>query len=145
MKTLIALTLTAAIGATAGTAHAEKWRCLYKGDWVTTKTGNTAKMDWLLDWTLKGDHWEVIGDYNDKYGHAWFDGTCDDDSCDFVQSYKSGKLKGKKYFFTGGYHDEAIDETHTRNTFRGTWGYTAGDRTDGGEWRSIATCEKLDD
>lgn len=141
MKTSIAITLLLA-AATTTTAHAETWKCLYSGRWVTTKTGNTDKMDWLLEWRRDGDHWQVTGDYKDKYGHAWFDGTCDDRTCEFVQDYKSGKLKGKQYYFTGDYADKQINRTTTKNAFKGTWGYSADDRTNGGEWESIATCRK---
>jgi hypothetical protein len=142
MKTLLALTIIAAM---AGSAHAEKWRCLYKGTWTEDSTGGTSKMDWLLDWTAKGDHWELVGDLNDRLGHSWFDGTCDDSFCTLVQTYKSGKAKGKKYYFSGSYQDEQLDEGHTRNRFHGTWGYSKASNTDGGKWDAIATCEKQDD
>jgi hypothetical protein len=129
--------------ATAAPVHAETWTCLYKGKWVTTKTKNSDTMDWLLKWeSAAGGTWKVLGDYNDKYGHAWFDGTCSSGSCDFTQDYKQGKLAGKKYYFTGTYSDAQIDDNTTTNTFAGTWGYKPDNRTNGGTWTSVATCKK---
>lgn len=60
----------------------------------------------------------MLGDYNDKYGHAWFDG------------------------FTGTYTDKHLDPNTTENSFTGTWGYKHDDRTNGGTWDSTATCTK---
>jgi len=139
MKTLLALILVSVL---ATPAHAESWRCQYKGRWITTRTRNTDKMDWVLVWEKAGAKWKVVGDYSDKYGRASFDGECDDTKCDFEQSYKTGKLAGKKYYFTGSYTDRALSATSTENTFKGTWGYAKSNRLNGGIWDSIATCKQ---
>lgn len=133
-----------ALAAAAEPAHAEVWQCLYKGKWVTTKTKNSDTMDWLLQWESQKDGmWKVIGDYNDKYGHAWFDGLCDEHKhiCAFEQWYKEGKLAGKKYYFAGKYHDKMLAKDKTENTFVGTWGYSPEHPDDGGTWESTAICK----
>ncbi|MCX5741146.1 MAG: hypothetical protein NT062_01465 [Proteobacteria bacterium] len=137
------VTVGGLIAGTTAPAHADTWKCLYKGKWVTTKTKNSDAMDWLLKWdSIPGGKWRVIGDYKDKYGHAWFDGECDARTCNFTQDYKEGKLVGKKYYFTGTYTDKPIDASTTENTFQGTWGYKPDDRTNGGTWASVATCHQ---
>lgn len=101
-------------------------------------------MDWLLDWTAKDDHWELVGDLKDSGGHSWFDGTCDTSFCTLVQTYKSGSNNGKKYYYSGSFKNEEVDDTHLRNKFHGTWGYSKDSNTDGGKWDVVATCAKND-
>ena len=141
MKTLLALTIIAGL---ATTSHAEVWRCLYKGTWTEAKTKTSSKMDLLLDWTAKDEHWELVGDLNDSGGHSWFDGTCDDSFCTLVQTYKSGSNKGKKYFYSGSFTNTPIedDEDHLKNKIHGTWGYSKESNTDGGKWDLAATCKR---
>ncbi len=138
MKLLLAAAAT--VLAVATPAHAESWTCVYKGRWITTKTQNTDEMNWVLRWDKAKTGWNLTGLYADKYGKASFTGACANKSCDMTQTYSSGSLKGKRYFYTGTYQDKALSATSTENTFHGTWGTKSDNRTNGGVWESVATC-----
>ena len=120
------------VTAVTASAHADSKACHFQGSWLTTKTKNTDKIDWSVTWDgTAGAGWRISGAFDDRYGHALLDGACDAASCTFAESYKSGKLAGKQYYFTGAISGGAVT---------GTWGYKADSRADGGTWQAQLGC-----
>lgn len=136
--------VAAVILGTSASAFAETWECDYKGRWTTSETNNTGEFAWRVDWASgEAGKWAITGDYDDAYGHSYLDGTCANHTCNFSQTYKTGQLKGKVYFWTGTYKDKVESKEKTINTFVGTWGTTAADRTNGGPWSATAAYHKM--
>jgi hypothetical protein len=122
-------------------AAAETWDCAYTGKWNTTGSSDKGDFSWNLQWTSASSGWTVVGNYSDKYGNSYLDGTCTSKSCTLSQLYKSGSLNGKRYGWTGTYTDRAEGAGRTVNTFVGTWGNGASN-TGGGAWTATAICVK---
>lgn len=138
----LSLALTALTASVAPALAAESWTCKYKGAWVTTASGNSDNFNWTVYWVQSEEGWHILGNFRDKYGFSWLDGNCADNSCDFIQTYKEGKLKGKSYYWTGDYTDKTQSAGVTHNYFEGTWGYSADNYEDGGNWKAQAICIK---
>lgn len=118
----------------------ESWSCNYKGSWLRAKDKKSDNFNWTVKWLLKRGKWSIVGDNTDSYGLSWFDGNCADQKCDFTQSYQSGKLKGKKYYYTGKFTNKSMSTTQTINTMGGTWGYET--FIGGGTWTATGVCSK---
>lgn len=138
---LLASTLFAVLGTTSIATAADSWTCGYQGSWTTTSTGNVGSFEWTVQWADNGAGWAMIGEYDDKYGHAMLDGSCANKACAFTQTYTTGELKGKVYHWKGTYVDEKVRDGETVNRFKGTWGYSAAAK-DGGPWDAVAMCRK---
>ncbi len=121
-------------------AFAERWLCEYDGQWSTFNSNEKGKFNWSVEWQGTRNGWEVTGDYEDRFGKSTLDGKCDDSSCRFGQTYRSGELKGKRYFWKGDYTDDLKGNTST-NRIQGTWG-TNSAANDGGNWRAVALCKQ---
>ena len=137
---LTAAAFVTVLGA-ATSARAEIWKCQYVGSWLTTASGNKDNFSWDIRWTKTDSGWALTGDYQDKYGKSYFDGRCANKSCDFHQTYTTGKLAGKTYYYSGTYRNKSVGSSSSITAFDGTWGYTS-PATDGGTWQAVATCAK---
>lgn len=140
-----------AMGAVAVESSASaqaKWKCAYTGSW-TKKGVHAGNFSWNVDWNKRPRDWKVIGNYRDRFGFSFLDGRCATGDkgrfCNLHQTYKSGKLQGRKYRWYGTYKDfklprDRAGRARTRNVFRGEW-YLNG--TYGGKWRATALCTKV--
>ena len=137
MKLVLATVL---LLATTAPAIAETWKCDYSGRWSTTGSANEGTFDWKLVWTSKAGGWRMVGDYTDKYGMSYLGGTCQNKTCKFTQTYKSGSLNGNQYSWTGTYTDKWDGKTRTINTFTGNWRALKGGTA--GRWSATAICNK---
>ncbi|MDX1957622.1 MAG: hypothetical protein SFU98_03565 [Leptospiraceae bacterium] len=120
---------------------ADSWNCDYNGTW--SSKSETEGFSWKLNWSPGSapGNWILTGDYDDKYGSSHLDGTCSSKKCKLTQTYQSGQLNGKVYYWAGTYSDKVVSATQTTNTFSGTWGTTA-NATGGGTWKATAKCNK---
>ncbi|MFO0750553.1 MAG: hypothetical protein U1F43_33520 [Myxococcota bacterium] len=140
MKPLFCLVASIlALTSLGAAAHAENWNCQYQGSWTTNSTGNTGEFNWSVLWTATGGGWRMQGEYDDRYGHSILDGKCSTSECTFRQTYRSGQLAGKVYYWQGNYSDDHTRPGETVNRFTGTWGYSP-DARDGGPWDAVAMC-----
>lgn len=136
VSTLCALALV--VGLT-GAAHAETWKCQYKGRWATEGGSPNGTLGWKLDWNGETTVWAVSGTDRDQYGQSALAGTCEAGSCTIKQVYKDGKLKGIDYIWTGTYTDKALGTGKTENAFTGTW--AASDGLTKGTWNAKGNCQ----
>lgn len=138
---VIAAASLVTLAASGSLAMADDWTCSYQGSWTTTSTGNVGNFEWTVEWTSTSSGWHMIGEYDDKYGHAMLDGDCSNKACKFTQTYTTGELNGKVYYWQGSYTDEGTRNGESVNRFKGTWGYNAASK-DGGPWNAVAMCRK---
>ncbi len=147
-KSLLTIVTTASLLVlSSGMAFAmETWDCSYKGTWTDKGDKEGSAFTWVMKWKNtdeKKDLWSVEGKYKDEDGEANIKGTCTGESCIFEQLYTSGKWKNETYYFIGKYNDKE-SKTGVESSFKGTWGNSADNRTDGGGWEAKALCKEAE-
>jgi hypothetical protein len=141
-KTLWVLAAVAFLFSAQSAFADEVWACAYRGEWNTNGSTDKGDFAWAVSWTLAGSNWNVVGDYNDRYGASYLDGSCTGNHCELTQTYNSGSLNGNVYKWVGDY-TEKVEDGKLINTFTGTWSTVKGGGSNTGNWTATATCTKV--
>ena len=142
MRRLFCLLVVCGSMLVSSVCWASVWNCTYEGAWVNVVDKDKGEFVWNVTWRSDGDGWTIFGEYGDKWGNSTFDGDCKKNVCNFSQKYTSGALKGKSYYWVGGYVEKSVGQGKVINVFNGTWGPSAKERKSGGPWNALATCVK---
>ena len=68
-------------------------------------------------------------------------GTCTATSCEFLVTQVAARN-----YYTGTYREsKANTDTFQQHVFKGTWGWSADNRTNGGTWDGVASCTRIDE
>lgn len=126
----------------ASIAQEEVWNCEFKGSW-TQEREDQGPFTWKVTWIGKGEKCKIAGTGEDSLGKFSTTGDCGARKCDITQTYTSGEQKDKNFYWSGNYQDEETTaENVLKESFSGTWGFSAKDRKTGGTWKAKAVCNR---
>jgi len=141
MKKIMFLAVLAFVVSCGKASAPETWNCDFKGMYKDADKKDVP-FNWKVTWVGKDKSWTINGTSTEEGASSKTTGTCDDKNCKIDEVYTSGPENGKKYYWTGAYTDsETKSEDVYITAFKGTYGDSDSNRTNGGDWSASANCK----